>query len=721
MHAPLAAMQYDTAVQIARRSPHARRRRRRAQQQSACCGCVLGTVIVVAAVLALKGPLASWRQKRQELADAQTAANVHFPLELATDSTWYYRHCLVTVILRITDAQGRVQKTGQPPEVFISHRGQVVETVGGVDRLKPRWDPAQNAYVAHWPVPWNASLGAYQVETRFRLAQPEAWRWETPDEEQRRIRRERRQRSKKDKPEEIAGEGFCVARCSFDVRGAQPPTLPAGMCAATWEEMLPSDGVRVRRPNGEMGDWRAIFEWCSFMGADTLWVRGALTSAATERLTMERPFVPSNLQLIPRLAAEAHRRGMKFGAWAMSYNTLPEQPGSNSRKPPYTWAKDISRSTGEVQETSFISLLDQRRLAHLSDFFAAMQADPNVDQVGLDYIRTEPGYELTDRFAYNMPVELPANWAKMKPTERWRYVAQRVEPPGCYQHTEFYDAWNWYRAHLGAETVARLIRRSGIKKPVWVFALSWRHGTQHGQDPLMFNDAGVSIIAPMLYQTDVRQFDGFIVRDWSQYLRPGQANLACGDQLDNYWHQQLGPGELYRRMMRAHMEFLSGGRTMGGFFHDISRAAVVGNLGPYPATEWALAGGAAFSKIRESARVYPIRAALACPTSCTVKQPIELRLTVENVCRTAVPRINVGVEWTEGVEAAQPSTRQIPQLGPGETLTIPFRVTIPARLPARQSRFMCAFRITWPAGEYGSGVRNDLPRTIIVMQYVKAQ
>jgi hypothetical protein len=714
-------MQYDTAVQIARRSPWARRRRRRAQQQSACCGCVLAIIILVAGVLALKGPLAHWRQRRQELADAQTAANIHFPLELSTDATWYFRHCLVTVTLRITDPQGRVERPAQPPEIFVSHHGQVVETVGGTDRLKPRWDPAQNAYVAYWPVPWNANLGVYQVETRYRLAQPAAWRWETPEEQQRRLKREKLRKDKKAKSDEVAGEAFCVARTSFTIRGAQPPALPAGMCAATWEEMLPDEGVRMRRPNGQMGDWRAIFEWCAFMGADTLWVRGAVTSAATSRLTMDQPFVPSNLQLIPKLAAEAHRRGLKFGAWAMAFNTLPEQPASNARKPPYQWAKDISRSTGQVQDTSFVSFLDQRRLEHLAKFLAAMQADPNVDQVGLDYMRTEPGYELTDRFASKMPVPLPPTWAKMKTEERWRYVAQRVEPPGCYQHAEFYDAWNWYRAHLGAEIVARLIQRSGLKKPLWVFNLSWHHGAQHGQDPLMFNDAGVSIIAPMLYQTDVRQFDEFILRDWPRYVRAGQVNLACGDQLDNYWHQQLGPAELYRRMVRAHNEFLRDGKTMGAFFHDISRAAMVGNPGPYPATEWALAGGAAFSKIRESARVYPLRAALSAPPSCTVKQPVELRLTLENVCHVAVPRINVAAEWTEGVEPQQPSARQIPQLGPGERLTIPFRVIIPARMPARQSRFMCAFRITWPAGQYGEGIRNDLPRTILVMQYIKAQ
>lgn len=713
-------MDYEPALQYTRRSPHAQRRRRRAQQQSTCCGCLLALVIVVAGIMAVHGPLTRWREHKQELRDAANRSRLYFPLELTTDSQWYYRYSLVTINLRLQDYQGRPINTRQPPQLFVSHRGKVVETIGGVDRLTPRYDPTTHGYVAHWPVPWNAPLGVYTIETRYHLDKPENWAWETVEEQMKRQREARSKAKGKSEPPKPEGETFAVARASFELKGKPAAEIAPGMCAATWEETLPTDGLQLRRPDGKMGDWRAMYEWCQFMGADTLWVRGAITSSATTTLTLDEPFVKSNLAAIPRLAAEAHRRQLRFGAWATAYATLPENPGSNPRKPKYLWAQDISRSTGKTSDTSFVSFLDQRRVQHLADFMATMQADPNVDQVGLDYMRTEPGYELSERFAESMPVELPRDWDKMSSQDRWVYVAKRAEPPGCYEHPEFYDAWNWYRSHLGAEILARIVQRSNLQKPLWVFMLSWRHGTQHGQDPLMMTDAGVTMLAPMLYQTDVRQFDQFILREWPSYLRAGETNLMPGDQVDNYWHQQLGPEELYRRMLRAHYEFVRGGRTQGGFWHDISRAALAGNLGPYSGTEWALAGGAAFSKIRESWSTYPLRVSMSAPRQINFGVPMAINVKIENHSSKAVPSIKISGIAPAGVEWEDARERQVPELGPGETLTVPFTARITQVSQQRKNRFMVAFRLTWPDGDYGSEFRKDLPRVIIVMQYVQA-
>ena len=117
----------------------------------------------------------------------------------------------------------------------------------------------------------------------------------------------------------------------------------------------------------------------------------------------------SNLAAIPRIAAEAHRHGLKFGVWAVAYATLPER--TNKDKPQYRYAKDISRSTGEISDTAFISLLDERRREGLAAFMRKMQATANVDYVGLDYIRSGAdwgGYELVEPFAQEMPVvDLP--------------------------------------------------------------------------------------------------------------------------------------------------------------------------------------------------------------------------------------------------------------------------------------------------------------------------
>lgn len=704
-------MDHVSELHIRRQSPHARRRRRHAQQQSACCSCFLLVAFVVLGYAALHGPVTNWRERRAELKQARTEATRQFPLSIAVDAPSYRRYSLAKFTVRLSDHLGRAVSDATPPRITVRHEGKDVETVGGLDRLAPKRQAADGSYVYHWPIPWNAPPGRYEVETTYQLRSPEVWPWITPEEE---LERRRRSRDEDGDRPRVDGEAVCVARATFDVTATPPPPLPVGMCAATWEPGFPSGPVRT--PSGRTGDWRAMFDWCEFIGADTLWVRGAVTQAYTGTLTLDEPFFKPDLDAIPRLAAEAQRRGLKFGVWAMAYNTLPET--SNRRKPAYRYAKDISRSTGRISDTSFISLLDGRRIEHLAAFFKAMQDNPNVDHIGLDYMRTEPGYELTDHFARAMPVALPDDWDALERETRWKYIANRVERPGYLHHPEFYEAWNWYRAHLGARVVEAVIRRSQATKPVWIFALSWKHGTQHGQDPLMFTDAGVTMLAQMLYQTDRPLFE-VMLKDWPAYIGPDQVNLVCGDQVDDYWHQRMGPQELYRRMVEAHRSFIRDSHTQGGFWHDISRAAVRGNLGPYPGSEWALAGGAAFSAIRETWRVYPIRANLVAPEAATRDVPFRLQLNIENIADRPVRRIRVKPMETEGVVFESPQPTEVAQLGPGQTISMPFTVRLPKKDAARNNRFMTALRITWPAGSYGRRTRPDLPRVIIVMDYVQ--
>ncbi len=701
-------------VRIRRQSPHTRRRRRRAQQQSRCCGCLLAFVCLALAVVAVRVPLVKWRKARADRRQSAALAEAYFPVSIQTDAEKYYRYALVGISVSLTDAGGQPLSTSGPPQLLVRHNGEFVETVGGFDHLIPQYDPQRRRYICNWPVPWNCPPGLYTLEALYRIKDPQTWPWETQED----AARKRLDRHRKSEPAPVSGDAYCVVRKSFEVLGRKPPALPPGLCAATWEEMLPQEGFRMRKPDGSVGDWRAMFDWCEFMGADALWVRGAVTQVATMPLTMEEPFVPSNLALIPTVAAEAHRRGLKFGAWACAYATLPDNPSSNDRKPPYAFAKGVSRRTGQVTDTSFVSLLDQRRFDHLASFFREMQAQPDVDYIGLDYLRTEPGYELTDTFSRLMPLTLPANWWQLDQEARWKYMFRRTEPPRTDEDKAFYDSWNWYRAHLGAWTVANLIARSGAKKPVWVFSLSWQHGTQHGQDPLMLTDAGAGFIAPMLYQIDTRRFP-YILRDWARYMKPGEANLVPGDQVDNIWHQHLGPEELYRRMMAAHKSFIPGSKPLGAFWHDISRAAVTGRLGPYSGLEWALAGGAAFSQVRESWHVYPLRAALTVPPSALVGLPLRLEVSVENLGNLPVRRIAIQPYSAPQLTFERSDVYQVPELRAGEKLTIPFAVTVTRKDPGRGNRFLAAFRVTWAATGQAKGVREDLPRVIIVMGQVQ--
>lgn len=710
-------MAYDPPPLITRESPRRGRRRRRAQQQSSCCCCSIVAVSLLMVLIVWRGSIFSIFHRQPEAKEPPAARM--FPLELSSDATQYLRYNLVRITATVRDAQG-VKRTieGKPPEIIVTRNGEIVTTIGDFTSVTPRYHQPSQTYVAHWPIPWNAPVGEYLAEARLKVENPETWSWET-EEQQRERRRERKRNGEPAPPE---GDAVCVARARFFVTGRAPnPAIPKGTCVASWEPDFPAD--RVRRTDGTMGDWKAMFDWCEFMGADTLWFRGAVTEAYknTPR-TMEQPFKPNNLQAIPLLAAEAKHRGLRFGTWVAAYSTYPHN--TNRYKPPYKYAQDISRSTGAVSSLDFVSLLDPDRLKHVTGFLSQVQADPNVDYLGLDYMRSDRGgYEMVDRFTSEMPLRLPENFSRRSRSERWGYVAKKREME-WQSDPKFYDSWNWWRAHVGAQNVASMIQQGQLSKPLWIFVLSWWHGKQHGQDPLMFTDAGASVLAPMLYQVDSRGMYDSMVRDWNEYLGQGQANIFPGDQVDYRWHQKLrnpaAPEEMYDRMVTAHRKFHATGLTVGMFLHDISRATTPDNNGPYPGTEWALAGGAAFSTLRMNWRVFPIVATLQMPAAAPLDTTVEGQLTLQNVVKRDVKRVTLQLEKTEGVELVG-ELKSEPLLRAERTVTLPVRVRIRSGHADRLNRLMVCVRIRWSDDDYGEGVRRDLRPMILVMDYVQGR
>lgn len=712
-------MVYEPPPLISHEAPRSRRRRRRAQQQSSCCCCSVVALALLVALIAWRGPIFSvFSRHHHEAARTGSAA---FPLELSTDAASYLRYNIVRLSATLMDAQGRrLSTTTTPPEVTVTRDGQVVTTIGDFSAITPRYDRNQQAYVACWPVPWNCPAGEYVAEARMAVTDPASWTWDT-EETRRQQRRERRNANEETAP---AGEAWCVARTRFVVTGLAPRTdIPRGTCVATWEPDFRASGIR--KPDGTMGDWRAMFDWCDFMGADTFWFRGAVTEVYEGNLSLDRPFNQANISVIPQMAAEAKHRGLRFGTWASAYSTYPTR--SNAGKPKYDYAQDISRGTGAIRSLDFISLFDRRRINHIASFFTQMQADPNVDYLGLDYMRSDRGgYEMVDRFVQEMPLRLPAGFSQWSRARRWGYVAQKVERE-WQKDPRFYDAWNWYRAHTGAENVRDMIAQSQLRKPLWIFVLSWWHGKQHGQDPIMFTDAGVGLLAPMLYQIPNRLHFDTMVRDWNEYLAAGQANLCPGDQVDFYWHQKTlrpaAPEELYDRIITAHgakgKGYLQGGLTLGGFLHDINRAQSPHPTWPHRGTEWALAGGAAFSTIRMDWRVFPLVAKLEMPASAPLNTTVEGQLTIQNVVKKPVNRITLSLEKTEGVELAGPL--ESISLRGGDTIIKKVPVRIKGGHGDRANRLMACVRIRWPDDDYGPDVRRDLQPMILVMDYVQGK
>jgi hypothetical protein len=702
-------MRQDQIRLVSQRSPRSVRRQRQARQRSSCCCCLLVAVSLLLALIAFRGAASAWLS-RSDKGKTDATPTALYPLQLHVSQSAYYRYGLIKLTATILDTEGRPLIDQDDLLVTVMQDGEPVSTIGNVTKIRLKPNRKTQEYFAYWPVPWNCEPGLYTAEAEIEIDNPDQWSWSPPQD---------RRPNSEESTTTVEGKAWCVSRARFHVVAAARPEFPPGTCIATWEADFRPDGIP--KPEGGTGDWRTIFDWCEYLGADSLWFRGAVTETYQGSLTMEQPFKAYNLQAIPKLGAEAHRRGLKFGVWTAAYATYPKQ--SNRNKPQYLYAKDVSRSTGKVSDLEFVSLLDEHRIEHLARFAADMQAMPEVDYIGFDYFRSDRGgYEMVERFAAEMPVRLPSNWDSMNANQRMLYFAKAIEGGGWQKNADVYDCWNWWRAHLGASNLLKIRQKSGVTKPLWIFLLSWRHGVQHGQDPLMLTDAGVTVLAPMLYQVPGRAHFDTMVKEWNEYLNADQVNLAVGDQVDFYWHQKTlnpaAPDELYDRIVTAHRDYEPGeGFTRGAFWHDISRAALGGSRGPYPGSEWALAGAAAFTTVRNNWKVYPIRATMQ-QIKRTGGSQFVANVAIENISDTQMDDISAYIMKTPNIAANGRERRAIKSLGPGETITVPFEGHITAAAGDRANRFMVAIRLTWPAGEYGEQFRADLPRQQTVMKYV---
>jgi hypothetical protein len=55
----------------------------------------------------------------------------------------------------------------------------------------------------------------------------------------------------------------------------------------------------------------------------------------------------------------------------------------------------------------------------------------------------------------------------------------------------------------------------------------------------------------------------------------------------------------------------------------------------------------------------------------------------------------------------------------GTTIQVPVQIRISRASAERANRAMAAIRVTWDEASFAEPVRNDLPRQIVVMKYIK--
>jgi len=489
---------------------------------------ILLALAFAAAAAALGGSYAAfnWARARREV-------------KLGAGRAEYLHYDLVDVRVETLDPALQAQFAAAPPRVVVTRGGETLTTIAGIRELSlAREGPS--AWSARWPVPWNAPEGEYRPVLVGR----------------------------DDLGERVHAAPFRIGR-------RRPLPLKPGFVVTTLETVAPLETMRVQAPDGQRKDWRGLLDWAQYLRADAFWVLGGQSPGKSGALWDD-----ANTALLPDVAKETRARGLKFGVYAEFSLTM----SSSVKLSGYEYGVEVAG--GKPTVTRAISLREHKRVDDVVARLKPYADDPNVDFLGLDYIRNAlGGCELVDDFVAEMPgVVVPPEWPKLTRDERMTWLARKK---ALRQDQAFVDAWQWWRAHRVALIVHEIKSRLGGNKPLWAFTLTWDKGWNHGQDPVMMNDAGVDLDALMFYQADKAQFAAML-KNWHKYVKRGDVQVVPGDIFDWGLHQKdpAGPAEFARRLRAAVKDVYADGPAQAVFFHDLDRL-LFGRLGTWGTRGWA--------------------------------------------------------------------------------------------------------------------------------------
>ncbi|MFP4466986.1 MAG: hypothetical protein ACLFP1_08045 [Candidatus Goldiibacteriota bacterium] len=475
----------------------------------------------------------------------------------------------------------------------IFHKNRQIETVGGIKEVRLLYNPALDKWVGKWPIPWNPSTGPYSAAAALK----------------------------------INGKTF-ASNVSFKIKKRVPPKLPKGFCSMNIE---PGSSI-IRRVPGAGGKsvriWENYILWAKFMGATTLW-HNVGQSQLWHRLDSNVfPWDKTTLRQISDVAETCHENGLTYGGWITSYVAL----GNRLDLSPYKRTIGYDRNSGKLKELKYISIYDQKRQQDIINLLQKLENNPHVDYLGLDYMRTDfGGYEYAPEFIKDMPVySIPAGWNTLEEKDKMLWLARKLE---IEKNRELADMWNWWRAHKMSIIIREIKIKSGVTKPLWVFSLTWRQGKEHGQDPHMFIDAGVSINSAMFYSISKATYP-LMLADWRSYLEKNPTALAAGQCVD--WNLlgktyfPPGPQEHFIRQQMAVDSFIDVNPNLGLFWHDLTRAFMRSPQGVYSPLEWAITGAASFSYLRARQGFFPFEVKWEAPDTAVLKKSFPVKITVKN-------------------------------------------------------------------------------------------
>jgi len=542
-------------------------------------------------------------------------------------------------------------------EVF--QDGKPVSLVDGRTKLSLKKDTPHGKFIGNWPIPYNPPPGTYVAEVE--VSSP-TW------------------------------ENAKVFESAFTIQPLKPNGMPAGYAALTMEggKRLIGGAVPALDGSDSLRAANAI-DWAKFMGADTYCFLMAQTSAWDHFSPRDFPFNRGDMEVGRKYAKAAHAAGLKFGGYMTTFKVM----GDAWNQVPYQFALGYDPDSDEVVQDRFISVEDPKRRQDIIGFLKEMDQDPDVDMVGLDYVRTgDAGYEMVDEFVNDMNVPGPENFWSLSKEERIHWLAKTVETNRKKKDSPVVALFDWWRAHKVATIIHGILEESKISKPVFTFTLGWKMGHEHGQDPAMLIDAGVGYNHIMLYQSD-RSTLASMKTQWPEYLARGNGMYAPGEMVDFNWVQKSldppGPQELYNREVETLHQWFPVNAQIGMFWHDLYRI-VYGVKGPYSAMEWTVAGGKAFSELKQTEGLAPLEVVLTAPKKVPGGVSVPLRVEIRN----PTPQDLKGVVLHQ-IDASKDYYADLATVGPfdlpaGDTLRVKsLYVNIPKEnQPDRDNRFMAA-------------------------------
>jgi len=373
---------------------------------------------------------------------------------------------------------------------------------------------------------------------------------------------------------------------SFIVKRRKPKEIKDGLSVVDLEMNKNVNERIIRGISGKIEGPEGILEWASFLNADALWIlSGETTSFATRKPLKGRKYWDSgpidNLKILEKYAGKYN---IKIGAYIISFFV----PGRNGVPDRYRSGLGYNSEKDYLYRSRHISLGSEKRINDLIDLAKQFQNDPYVSYIGFDFIRTgrADGYELVDEFVDEMNIKLDQGWDSRGETEKIKWLARKIE---VKRDPIIIEKWRWWRAHKVALIIRKIIKEAKITKPVWVYTLGWEHGREHGQDPVMFFDAGVDIDAVMLYEANHNQYKKMMAQ-WQEYISSKQGNIIIGNCVDYKLLDSdtlTPPQELYRRNVMGANQLFKDGPAKGIFFHDIYRL-LWGRKGNYKSWQYAL-------------------------------------------------------------------------------------------------------------------------------------